>query len=73
MKIYFRPLLYLFEKNIGKFFSKNAGFLKKPNFYLIVFMYIIKFSNLTTYSICKGLINFIEAFECIHKIIECTV
>ena len=36
-------------KNIGKFFSKNAGFLMKPNFYLLVFIYIIKFSNLTTY------------------------
>ena len=36
-------------KNIGKFSSKNAGFLKKPNFYLLVFTYIMKFSNLTTY------------------------
>ena len=49
VKIYFRPSLYVFLKNIGKFFSKNAGFLKKPNFYLLVFICIIKFSNLTTY------------------------
>ena len=36
-------------KIIGKFFSKNARFLKKPNFYLLVFIYITKFSNLTTF------------------------
>ena len=58
-------------KNIGKFFSYNAGFLEKPNFYLLVFIYTIKFSNLATY--LEGLTNFIEAFEYIHEIIECTV
>ena len=42
-------------------------------FYLLVFICTIKFSNLATYCIWKGLMNFTEAFECIHKIIECTV
>ena len=47
MKIYFRPLLYPFEKILVN--SKNAGFLKKPKFYLLVFIYVIKFSNLIIY------------------------
>ena len=49
LKIQFKTIIVPTFKNIGKFFSKNAVFLKKPNFYLLVFIYIIKFSNLTKY------------------------
>ena len=34
----FKTIIVPIFRNIGKFFSKNAGFLKKPNFYLLVFI-----------------------------------
>ena len=36
-------------KYIDIYFILKITFLEKPNFYLLVFIYTIKFSNLATY------------------------
>ena len=78
MKIYLRPLLYLFEKNIGELITRSAGFLEKTNFYLLVFTYCTQLNlfmllHSLGYFIWKELTNFIEVPEYIHSNIECMV
>ena len=71
MKIYFRPSLYLFLRILVNSSARMPDFLRN-----LTFIYLFSYTQLNLVillHIWKGLMNFTEAFECIHKIIECTV